>query len=151
MARKKLLTTQQWHEKKEKSEQSEAENFAKFQQRSADVRTLEHEDDLKHFQKAVERGEMMERSLFEKAKTAEHARQKQSQTIRQLQKTLAETRQQNALKLQSEMADITKREQDLMQQIQKEKASLEKVFGSSLKLFNWRKAWFCKANCDWFV
>lgn len=70
---------------------------------------------------------MVERSLFEKAKKAEHTRQKQSQTIRQLQKSLAETKQQNALKLQAELAEITKQEHDLMLQIQKEKAALEKV------------------------
>ncbi|XP_013420487.1 myosin-11 [Lingula anatina] len=126
-ARKVSRLRQAVKEKKEKSEIMENQYSERFQKRFIEARRREHEDHLRHFQKTVTKAEEYEHSLYNKVREAEYARQKQEQTVRRLQNKLLEAKRKNAVKLKEEMVTIQKLEEELQQELVREKAALDKV------------------------
>lgn len=100
---------------------------ARFQKRSSEQARREHEDSLKFFQKMVNKGEDQEQTLYAKVRNAEYSRQKQEQNVRRIQQQLQEVKRRNAAQVKKELAAVTKQEQELEQQLYREKAELDKV------------------------
>ncbi|KAJ8318850.1 hypothetical protein KUTeg_003941 [Tegillarca granosa] len=113
--------------KKEKEEEQQAVWEARFKKRYNDQRRREHEDSLKFFQKMVIKGEDLEQNLYNSVRNAEYTRQKQEQSVRRIKQNLSELKQKNAQKIKSEMAESFKQEQEMEQQLIREKAVLDKV------------------------
>ena len=75
----------------------------------------------------VAKDEEREQSLYNSVRESEYARQKQDQEVRRIQHRLLSMRAQNAQKLKQEQMKINLTEQQLEQQLVKEKAELDKV------------------------
>lgn len=100
---------------------------ARFQKRSAEQARREHEDFLKFFQKMVTKGEDQEQTLYAKVRNSEYARQQQEQNVRRVQLQLQELKRKNAANVTQELASVNLKEQELEQQLIREKAELDKV------------------------
>ena len=75
----------------------------------------------------VSKGEDTEQNLYAKVRNAEYARQKQEQNVRRLHQQLQEIKRRNAAVVKKELAAVNKQEQELEQQLYREKAELDKV------------------------
>ena len=75
----------------------------------------------------VNKGEDQEQTLYAKVRNAEYSRQKQEQNVRRIQQQLQEVKRRNAAQVKKELAAVTKQEQELEQQLYREKAELDKV------------------------
>lgn len=68
-----------------------------------------------------------EQLLYNKVRNAEYTRQKQDQSLRRMQQSLATVKRVNAMKLKDDAAERKRKEDELQQAIIKEKAELDKV------------------------
>ena len=80
-----------------------------------------------YFQKMVTKGEDQEQTLYAKVRNAEYTRQQQEQNVRRIQLQLQELKRKNAALVKQELASVNREEQDLEQQLIREKAELDKV------------------------
>ncbi|GFN96332.1 myosin-11-like [Plakobranchus ocellatus] len=99
----------------------------RFKVRNHEAQRKKHEDSLKFFQKMVTKGEEQEQELYANVRSSEYARQKQDQTVRRLQQTLAEVRRVNSIKMKEDIVERKRQEEELQQKLIREKAELHKV------------------------
>ncbi|XP_043912686.1 trichoplein keratin filament-binding protein-like [Protopterus annectens] len=84
------------------------------------------DDDIKHFQKVTHRAEEAEYHLFKNIQSSENSWKKQMTHVEKLQRNLLTLRKDNAAEVCKTLADVNKREQDLVNQINKATAELQK-------------------------
>lgn len=118
----KLLT-----ERIAKSEESENHFKIKANHKLTELKLKDHEDNLKHFQKLVQRDDEYEQDLYKNVKEAEFARRKKDNELKKLQDQFIEVKKQNAIQIKELIAKSFAQEQELEQKIFREKAKLEKV------------------------
>lgn len=118
----KLLT-----ERIAKSEESENHFKIKANHKLTELKLKDHEDNLKHFQKLVQRDDEYEQDLYKNVKEAEFARRKKDNELKKLQDQFIEVKKQNAIQIKELIAKSFAQEQEIEQKIFREKAKLEKV------------------------
>ncbi|XP_060071550.1 trichohyalin-like [Ylistrum balloti] len=114
-------------EKKMKEDEKQAVWDARFQKRYNDHRRKEHDDQLKFFQKMVTKGDEFEQNLYNKVRNAEYTRQKQEQSVRRLQQTIADVKRKNSIKIRQELSERHREERELQEKLIREKAELDKA------------------------
>ena len=75
----------------------------------------------------VTKGEDQEQTLYAKVRNSEYSRQQQEQNVRRIQLQLQELKRKNAAVVTQELASVNLKEQELEQQLIREKAELDKV------------------------
>jgi len=126
-ARRNQLVTTRNKEKLTKSEAHESHFSQKAQKRLVEQTRREHEEGLKFFQKSMSKSEERELVLYNKVRNAEYARQKQEQIVKRLQSKLNDVKKLNAHKIKQEMTELSRKETELANSLQKEAAALAKV------------------------
>jgi hypothetical protein len=125
--RKASLQTKLLSERIAKNEQSEGLFKVKANHKLTELKLKSHEDNLKHFQKLVQRDDEKEQDLYKTVKEAEFQRRKKDNDLKKLQEQFIDLKKQNAIQIKEMIAKAFADEQDLEQKILKEKAVLEKV------------------------
>ncbi|XP_005091012.1 trichohyalin [Aplysia californica] len=126
-ARRVNRLTAHMKQKKEKEDGQQEVWEQRFRVRDHEAQRKKHEDELKFFQKMVNKGEEQEQMLYSNVRNAEYSRQKQDQAVRRLQQNLAEIKRINAVKMKMDAVERKRQEDDIQQQLIREKAELDKV------------------------
>ncbi|XP_021343096.1 trichohyalin-like [Mizuhopecten yessoensis] len=121
----KLVSTMS--DKKMKEDEKQAVWESRFKRRYNEHKRKEHDDQLKFFQKMVVKGDDCEQSLYNKVRNSEYTRQKQEQTVRRLQQTLADVKRKNSVKIRQELSERQREEKELQEKLIREKAELDKA------------------------
>ncbi|UJR21744.1 hypothetical protein I4U23_024819 [Adineta vaga] len=125
--RRTQLMTQYLREKTTREEEREAEGASKAKIHYAEQETQEHEDHLRHFQKTAGKNEEIEHDLRESLKQAEYDRRKKEREVQKLQDTLQKKKKSDAVRVRKEIARAQHEENELEEQLVKEKAKLDKL------------------------
>lgn len=124
--RRAQLQNNQLSERKEKNQEHETMFKARASHRLTELQLKDHEDNLKHFQRLVQKGDEQEKDLYKTVKEAEFQRRKKDNELKRLQDEYIELKKANSVKIKELIANALAQEKDIEQKILKEKAVLKK-------------------------
>ena len=125
--RKTTMQQQQLNEKINKSQEHESIFKIKASHRLTELELKSHEDNLKHFQKLVQKDEEYEKDLYKSVKEAEFQKRKKDNELKKLQDEYIELKKRNSVQIKDMIANALAQEKEYEQKILKEKSLLKRV------------------------
>jgi hypothetical protein len=121
------IQQQQMNDKLNRQQEHEQIFRPKAAHRLTELELKNHEDNLKHFQKVVQKDQEFEKDLYKTVKEAEfHARKKDNE-LKKLQDEYIEMKKKNSARIKELIAAALAQEKECEQKILKEKSLLKRV------------------------
>ncbi len=126
--RKKTLQSIAQNEKRDQSEKSENIFSNKAHGRLIEKDIKQTEDNLKHLQKTSQKDDEQQHELYKNVKDSEFMRRKKEKDVKKLHEVFLTKQKENSAMIKQVLAKVFEEEQNMQQDLAREKAKLDKVW-----------------------